>query len=316
MSKYSNNMPSDLKRAIGWLYDYIEADKDFLDFGCSTGYFGALVKTSKNCRVYGVEVSDDVQEARKVLDGVYSFDLDGIWPDEVYERKYDYLFFGDVLEHLKDPGEVLRKAKKLTSSSRSRVFVSIPNIAHISTRLELMQGGFEYEPMGILDNTHLKYFTLDSFSRLANEAGYKILSVDYSVNDYPHEVVNNILEKVGLKPNKDFWKTMDSIEARAYQYKFILSPAGSAIRQQKLPTRPLPDKPEHQRDEFIADLRHQVEVLKNHSDDQGKIMSHLSDLNNQLIREKDALEEQLKKARAYSPRAIIGKARSNLRRNK
>jgi SAM-dependent methyltransferase len=289
MSKYSRNMPPDLKRAIGWLYDYIEPGKYFLDFGCSTGYFGSLIRDAKQCRVYGVEVSSDADQARKALDGVYSFDLDGTWPKSIYERKYNYLFFGDVLEHLKDPAAVLKKAKRLLRED-GKIFVSIPNIAHISVRLELMRGGFEYEPMGILDSTHLKYFTLKTFVDMVNAVGYRVEHVDFSVNDYPYEMITKILKDSGLEPNKLFWDIVESKEARAYQYKFVLAPTDKKIEQAELLTAPLPDKPESQRDAYLEDLRLQAKLLHEHSKKQASIIDY-------YVAKSQSLEKELETCR-------------------
>jgi SAM-dependent methyltransferase len=297
MSKYSQNMPPDLKAAIGWMYDSIESDKVFLDFGCSTGYFGQQIKQGKQCAVYGVEISADAEEARRVLDGVYSFDLDGAWPEAIYERKYDYLFFGDVLEHLKDPGEVLKKCKKLLRNKDSRIFVSIPNIAHISIRLELLLGDFEYEPMGILDNTHLKYFTLPYFSRVANTAGYSVQKVDYTVNDYPKTIINKFLSKAGLRADDKFWKIVASKEARAYQYKFVLKPEQKAEIQKILPTLPLPTIPDQQREEYLEDLRTQARVLHEHSKKQAEIIEHYVTLHNDIKAENELLRSNLRTVR-------------------
>lgn len=286
VSKYSQNMPPDLKAAIGWMYDDIRPGSIFLDFGCATGYFGSLVKAGKQCKVYGVEISDDIREARKVLDGVYSFDLDGEWPAEIYERTYDYLFFGDVLEHLKDPQAALVKARKLLKKG-GRILVSVPNIAHMSTRFELLQGSFEYESMGILDNTHLQYFTLQSFIGKAQAAGYSVVRVDCSVNDFPHEVAQKILDNVGLKATPKFWEQMEKIEARAYQYKFVLEPADKPVVKTKLNIAPLPLKPDKFRDAYIKDLHKQVKVLHAHSNDQGKVMEELAAANERLKRENE-----------------------------
>lgn len=278
MSKYSNNMPPDLRGAIAWMYGHIEPQTTVLDFGCSTGYFGKVLKRDKKCKVYGAEVSEDAAKARKVLDGVYSFDLDGSWSKEVYERKYDYLFFGDVLEHLKDPGAVLEKSKKLLKDDSSRVFISIPNIAHVSIRLELLQGNFEPEPMGILDNTHLQYFTLRTFTQLANDAGYQVVRVDYSLNDYPKEIVEQILGKIGLKAKDKFWKIVNTREARAYQYKFILKSTNKKIIQKnKLPLMEMPEKPEHLRDGILNSLREQLDTLHEHANKQAVIIKHYTD---------------------------------------
>lgn len=289
MSKYSDNMPPDLKTAIGWMYDFIKPGSDFLDFGCSTGYFGSLIKAGLDCKVYGVEISDDVKEARKVLDGVYSFDLDGTWPAKVFERKYDYVFFGDVLEHLKQPGVALEKCKKLLKKG-GKIFVSVPNIAHMSIRLELIQGNFEYESMGILDSTHLQYFTLDSFARMANGAGYKVERVDYSFDDFPTEITTKILEKVGLKPTKAFWKEADTVEARAHQYKFILAPSTKPVKQKDLPVRPLPTKPEQERDAYVKDLQRQAKAFHEHANEQAKIIDHYVNRSKELEQVVEQLE--------------------------
>jgi 2-polyprenyl-3-methyl-5-hydroxy-6-metoxy-1,4-benzoquinol methylase len=278
MSKYSDNMPPDLRSAIGWLYDEVKPGSTFLDFGCATGYFGSLLKKNKNCKVDGVEISDDIKQARKVLDTVYSFDIDGEWPDEIFKKKYKYVFYGDVLEHLKDPEEALRKTLKILDKN-GIVFVSTPNIAHISTRLELLQGNFEYESMGILDSTHLKYFTLRSFSAIANNAGYSIHSLDYTTNDYPKEVIQKILDNVGLTANEKFWKMTQTLEARTFQFKFMLKKSNNLSvhkKNNKISKQPLPQKPEQFRDGILDNYKEQIDALKHHADEQGKVIKHLA----------------------------------------
>jgi len=275
MSKYSENMPPDLKDAIGWMFDYIEKNRIFLDFGCSTGYFGSLIKKAKNNKVFGVEISNDANEARKVLDGVYVFDIDSEWPKEVYEQKYDYLFFGDIIEHLKDPQKALEKARALLKEG-GLVFISTPNIAHISVRLELLGGNFDYEPMGILDNTHLKYFTKESLTKLVQEAGYNIHSIDFSANDYPDKTIESMLIKNGLQPTEKFWKMVNTPEARAFQYKFVLEPkATKNTRTQLAPKIKNPsEKPEVIRNAAMDDLEKKVENLRTHAEEQAKIIEH------------------------------------------
>lgn len=311
MSKYSENMPPDLKAAIGWMYSHVKSGSVFLDFGCSSGYFGALIKQAKNARVYGVEISEDAKEAQKVLDGVYSFDLDGPWPKAIYERKYDYAFFGDVLEHLKYPDKALENTKKLLKPC-GRVFVSIPNIAHMSVRLELLAGNFEYEPTRLLDNTHLKYFTLKSFTALAQSAGYKVTPVDYSLVDYPKEVIEKWLKHAGLVPTVKFWRLADKIEARVFQYKFILEPLTAKARPAKELKKP--PKPEQEREAYTDDLKNQVEVLQKHAKEQAKIIEHymregkdLAASNVHLIKELAETREFVNKLESYKAVQLLKK---------
>jgi 2-polyprenyl-3-methyl-5-hydroxy-6-metoxy-1,4-benzoquinol methylase len=296
MSKYSENMPPDLKDAVGWMFDHIEDNKVFLDFGCSTGYFGNLIKKAKNNKVFGVEISEDVKEARKVLDGVYVFDLDGEWPKEIYEQKYDYLFFGDIIEHLKDPQKALEKARALLKED-GLVFISTPNVAHISVRLELMGGNFEYEPMGILDSTHLKYFTKKSLTKLVQEAGYNLKSIDFSANDYPNNVIEGILAKEGLQPTEKFWKMINKPEARAFQYKLILEPKTvETLKSDDVPKIKTPsEKPESIRNAAMTDLEQKVENLQNHAKEQAEIIKHYVSKSKELEDNNANLQGKLKR---------------------
>jgi SAM-dependent methyltransferase len=299
MSKYTSIIPTDIESALGWLLDDIRPNTALLDVGCSSGYFGGYIKNQKKCKVYGIEVSEDVKEAKKVLDGVYSFDLEGEWPEDIYERKYDYILFGDVLEHLKDPGYALKRAKRLLNS-QGRMFVSIPNIAHISTRLELMQGSFQYEKTGILDNTHLQYFTLNTFTLLAESCGYEVVSIDYSINDFPRKIIMKQLSLSGLKPTQKFWEMSEGIEARAYQYKFTLK--GRSANPAKKPAyTQLPPKPEHYRDTFIRDLEAQIVAIKKHADEQQEIIynqeAEIENLNTGLVGKLTILGKKIVKSR-------------------
>lgn len=308
MSKYSDNMPPSLRDAIGWMFDHIEENKTFLDFGCSTGYFGSLIKTAKKNKVYGVEISSDISEARKVLDGVYSFDIDAEWPQEAYERKYDYVFFGDVIEHLKDPAKALERCKKLLNKGGT-IFISTPNVAHMSVRLQLLGGNFDYEPMGILDNTHLKYFTKKSLTELVAAAGYELESIDYTPNDYPDDVIKKILKKSGLTPNKDFWKLADQPEARAFQWKLIITPANSK------PIKPVPAfsskissaNAEISRNAVMDDLQLQVKNLRQHAVEQAKVIGHLT---NEISR----IDDLNKRLEYELSRKLITRAKNSIKK--
>lgn len=299
MSVYSQNIPPSLKGAIEWMLPYIKDATHVLDVGCSTGYFGKYLIDTKKCKVYGIEISDDVKKAQKVLDGTYTFDLDGEWPPEVYERKYDYIFFGDVLEHLKDSERVLKKTAQLLKP-RGKVFVSVPNIAHISTRLELLNGGFEYEPMGILDKTHLKYFTLESFKGICSSAGYNVESVDYTVNDYPRRIISKLVNDAGLQVTDKFWKVVESTEARAFQYKFVLTRSKS-VKKPKFEELPL--KPEKFRDSYILEQEDKAKNLLKHAKEQARIIEILKS-------ENEIQRRQLEKLHAHTIVKVLGRAKS------
>lgn len=317
MSKYSENMPPDIEGAIGWLLKYIKPDTSFLDVGCSTGYFGGFVKDHKGINVDGIEISEDIKLARQRLDRVFSFDVDKPWPK--LNKRYDYIYFGDVLEHLKNPSAALVEAEKALAK-KGLIFVSIPNIAHISIRLELLRGRFVYEPMGILDNTHLQYFTKDTFIEVAQQAGFMAELVDFTENDMPKEIINEYLAEAGLKASPKFHELSKQLESRAYQYKFLLRRGGI---DEKPKTHKL-DKPLQYRDNHIGDLQKQIDTIHTHADKQAEIIkfyteksAHLEEQNKALLRR---IEKQNKILDVILPhrklRKVAGRAKRKLRKEK
>ncbi|HSW70356.1 MAG TPA: hypothetical protein VLH77_00055, partial [Gammaproteobacteria bacterium] len=91
------------------------------------------------------------------------------------------------------------------------------------------------------------------------------------LNDYPEQIIKKLLTKAGLQPNKKFWEIADSVEARAYQYKFILRvKSGKTSVKQLLP---LPPKSDHFRDTFIKDLQSQIKAIDSHAKEQAKIIA-------------------------------------------
>jgi hypothetical protein len=88
-------------------------------------------------------------------------------------RRYDALLFLDVLEHMSEPGLALRAARDLVNAGGS-AYVSLPNVAHWSLRKSLLLGRFDYTESGLLDSTHLRFFTAVSARRLIEEAGWTV----------------------------------------------------------------------------------------------------------------------------------------------
>lgn len=146
--------------------------KRVLDVGCSTGYLAQDLVQVGN-RVSGVEIDAEAAEkARPFLEQLVIGDLDVMdLAEGLPNKSFDVIVFADVLEHLKDPVRTLRQSKALLDDG-GYVVLSIPNIAHASVRLALLQGRFEYRPVGLLDETHLRFFTRSSLEDLLAEAGF------------------------------------------------------------------------------------------------------------------------------------------------
>lgn len=148
-----------------------------LEVGCATGFLGAFLK-ERGHEVWGVELSPHQAEiAAKRLDYIYVGGIeDFLKSGEVDGIFFDFIIFGDVLEHLRDPLEIIKSCGAILSPDGA-VLASIPNVAHLAVRIMLLEGRWEYVPFGILDDSHLKFFTRKSIVELFSSAGYDIKSM-------------------------------------------------------------------------------------------------------------------------------------------
>ncbi len=162
----------------GMMLQLIGSDKRVVEFGCATGYMSQWLVAAR-CRVTGVEVDPVMAaQARGICDEVVVADLDiRRLVDLLPGAAFDVAVFGDVLEHLRDPWRVLDETRSVLAPGGS-VVISIPNVAHGSVRLALLRGAFDYQELGLLDNTHLRFFTLKTVRELCMRAGYRIDRID------------------------------------------------------------------------------------------------------------------------------------------
>jgi 2-polyprenyl-3-methyl-5-hydroxy-6-metoxy-1,4-benzoquinol methylase/peptidoglycan hydrolase CwlO-like protein len=152
--------------------------KRVIDFGCATGYFSQLL-TKKGCNVTGVEINPEAAKfAEQYCEQVIVADLDFVSVTAILPKQaFDVAVFGDVLEHLRNPWKVLSEIRQLLKPE-GYVVASIPNIAHGAIRLALLQGRFEYMDLGLLDNTHLRFFTRKSVEELFEGSGYFVETIE------------------------------------------------------------------------------------------------------------------------------------------
>lgn len=154
------------------MVELVGSNKKVLDVGCANGYL-AKVLGERGCSVSGVEYdAAAAEEARPHLEQLVVGDLETLdLTAELGTGRFDVVVFGDVLEHLRDPLPVLKQARDLLAPG-GYVVISIPNVAHGSVRLSLLQGRFDYGPLGLLDETHIRFFTRDNLRALLRDAGF------------------------------------------------------------------------------------------------------------------------------------------------
>ena len=174
VSKY--DIEIDLENRQGtshaFLVEMVGANKRVLDIGCDTGYLGEALNALGNETV-GFEANAATAEvARTKMSRVEIGDVETTNLIELFGRgSFEVIVFGDVLEHLRDPLRVLRQARPLLAPGGS-VLISTPNVAHGDVRLALLDGRFRYTKVGILDDTHTRFFTRDSLVQFLHDAGF------------------------------------------------------------------------------------------------------------------------------------------------
>jgi methionine biosynthesis protein MetW len=150
---------------------------DVLDVGCGFATTSQHIAERGN-RVTGIESSAEaVAVARQRVTEVIHADLQQL--DALGDRRFDVIIFADVLEHLAWPIGVLRGYLDLLKDSGS-VIVSLPNVGLWSVRLNLLLGRFRYEETGVLDHTHLRFFTRRTAREMIEQAGLKVVRRTYN----------------------------------------------------------------------------------------------------------------------------------------
>lgn len=151
--------------------DHLPAGGSVLDLGCASGGLLAALAPGAGRRV-GVEI-DPVAAAAAAAhaDAVHAGSVDSV---DLGSERFDVIVLGDVVEHVADPLAVLRRAASW-SAPDGRVVVSLPNVAHWSVRLALLAGRWDYADSGILDDTHLRFFTWRTGAELVESAGLRVV---------------------------------------------------------------------------------------------------------------------------------------------
>ena len=145
-----------------------------LDVGVAGGYLGQILKQQGH-HLVGIESDPRLAaEARAHYEDFYVVDVERF--DFPQRAEFDYILFADVLEHLRDPRELLRRVLPCLNAN-GEIIISLPNVANLFVRFNLMLGRFEYGERGILDETHLRFFTLATMKRMIDDASCHIVEL-------------------------------------------------------------------------------------------------------------------------------------------
>ncbi|MEI6747262.1 MAG: methyltransferase domain-containing protein, partial [Methylococcaceae bacterium] len=216
------------------LIDLLETSPTLaIDIGCFVGATGAYIKQKwADCRVVGIEpVADAVAQARTRVDAVFEGFFEDMPAGEagVTPGNVDLAVFADVLEHMRHPWAALRHVREWLSPNGA-VLVSLPNVRNLNVLKDLVNGSFNYRPAGILDITHIRFFTRLDAIKMFEQTGFSVEKI--SINFDPslvhlletvpkdHKIKVDVGSRMSMH-NVDF---AEAEELCALQFYFLLRP--------------------------------------------------------------------------------------------
>lgn len=203
----------------------ISRDSRVLELGTATGYFSRFLKEQLNCTIDGAELDADMAKtAREYCQTLFVGNLEQErLSDHFPPAAYDFVICADVLEHLYNPETLLKQLKALLKPA-GRVVISIPNVGYAGLILDLIEGGFQYRDEGILDRTHIRFFTRGSFTGLLSTLGYEVDSVEPVRRALNETEFFGRLDQLPV-PLKNYLFARP--DADAYQFVFVARPMES-----------------------------------------------------------------------------------------
>ncbi len=230
-SKYDFDLDMDNTNSLSIMINQIKRGSKVLEFGPANGRMTRYLKEMLDCKVYLVEIDEKAgKEALQYGEDLVIDDIETYsWKKKYEDKRFDYITFADVLEHLRDPERVLREAKGLLKQDGSIIF-SVPNLAHNAVLINLMNHEFEYNTVGLLDNTHIHFFTKNSIESMMNRTG---LSVEKRFATYAPvgtiEIENTYQSVPGI--DETYWKSRPFGDI--YQFIYVTKRGPEFIKERE-----------------------------------------------------------------------------------
>ena len=237
--KYDFELDFINNNSLTWIMDQIKTGTTVLEFGPATGRLTKYMKEDLGCSVYLAEIDEEAgKKALQYAEDLVVGDVENYEWLEIYKDiRFDHIIFADVLEHLRNPESILVQAKRLLKADGS-ILLSVPNVAHNSVVINLLNNRFEYTSVGLLDNTHIHLFTKESLENMLTRAG---LFIEQRYATYSkvgtNEIPNTINDVSGI--DKSFWLSRDYGEVYQFVYavrksqEYVLNEANELLSQNR-----------------------------------------------------------------------------------
>lgn len=196
-------------------------NKTVLEIGSSAGYMTKFFLDNL-CIIDIVEPNKQaIKKIPKRIRKIFNSSIeDGIY--NLLNRDYEFIIMADVLEHLTDPQKVLTSLRRIASSN-TKIIISLPNVASWVMRKQLFfKGDFTYQESGILDRTHLRFFTVNSLLNLLLQSGWKKMDLMGIVTRFPFEETIGKLPVLGWFFKKFLYQNLVEKYKNLSYYHFLV----------------------------------------------------------------------------------------------
>jgi 2-polyprenyl-3-methyl-5-hydroxy-6-metoxy-1,4-benzoquinol methylase len=260
--KYLHDIAEHQNHAANKIFQWIENGIEVLEVGCASGVQTRHLKENLNCQVTGIEIDPvAAEDARPFCKKLIIGNIEQLVAhDALGDQLFDVISFVDVLEHLLNPTDALIKVRPYLKEG-GHLLASIPNVAHAAICWEIAHGRFDYQQYGLLDDTHIRFFTKKNVARLFEEAGYEIVAWDRVVKQ-PQETEFGV--RCSSAQDESFLDWIYENNKEALTYQFIVKARPSNKYQEDDPTYQFLKSTIKELEERNAKLKSDIDWLENH----------------------------------------------------
>lgn len=196
LGKYDFTLDMETENSNSAILKNIQMYSKVLEIGCAYGRMTKYLKENLHCKITIVEMDMSAgnvarQWANTEHIGYHFGNIESeIVRSRIKTEQFDYIIFADVLEHLHNPQEVLNEIKSCLAPNGS-IWISIPNVGHNAVLIDLLNDKFTYRKVGLLDETHIHLFTVNSLEEMIASCGLRVENRINLVNAVEHTEFNN-----------------------------------------------------------------------------------------------------------------------------
>lgn len=232
---YLRSIQASERSSLSVLASHIAPGSAVLDLGCGSGALGEYLSTTRSCTVDGVTLSEaEATHARRHYRHVDVADLEQADLTALFKhQRYNAIVCADVLEHLRRPEQVLAACRQLLQPD-GKLLISVPNAGYCGLLAELLQGEFRYREEGLLDRTHLRFFTRQSLGRFMAQQQWALEPMDTITRAVPDSEFDVAFDQL---PPAVARYMLAAPDAQVYQFIGVARPAaGMAATPPSPPT--------------------------------------------------------------------------------